>query len=70
MEQSPKERTTALQRSLETGTLAELNLIHPTRYKQHNPSVAEGIEAILALHDLLPHDQVYTNVVRAFQDGE
>ena len=70
MERSPKEKTTALQRSIETGDKSVLRLLHPTRYKQHNVSIGDGVEAIVAIHDLLPRDQVYTNVVRAFEDGD
>ncbi len=65
-----KERTVTLQNSIESGDPSALRLVHPTRYKQHNVNIADGKAAILAVHDLLPHDQVYVNVVRAFQDGD
>lgn len=32
--------------------------------------MADGFDAILALHDLMPMEKVYTNVIRAFQDGD
>lgn len=67
---SPKEKTTALQKSIETGSTAELRFIHPTRYKQHNPNLGDGLAAIRGIHALLPHDKTYTNVVRAFEDGD
>lgn len=70
MHRSPKEKTTALQNSIETGDKSVLSLLHPTRYKQHNVSIGDGMEAIVAIHDLLPRDKVYTNVVRAFEDGD
>lgn len=70
MERSPKEKTTALQKSIETGDKSVMNLLHPTRYKQHNVSIGDGLEAIAAIHELLPRDQVYTHVVRAFEDGD
>lgn len=70
MERSPKEKTTALQKSIETGDKSVMNLLHPTRYKQHNVSIGDGLEAIVAIHDLLPRDKVYTHVVRAFEDGD
>lgn len=70
MELTHKEKTTLLQRSIELGTTLELNLLHPTRYKQHNPNLADGAEAIGAIHGLLPHGEVYANVVRAFHDGD
>lgn len=70
MERSHKEKTTALQKSIELGNTLELNLLHPTGYKQHNPNLGDGIAAIAAIHELLPRDQVYTHVVRAFEDGD
>lgn len=70
MELSNKEKTTALQRSIELGNTLELNLLHPTRYKQHNLNLSDGVAAIAAIHDLLPRDKVYTHVVRAFEDGD
>ncbi len=65
-----KEKTTALQNSIESGDQSVLNLLHPTRYKQHNVSIGDGMAAIRAIHDLLPRDKVYTQVVRAFHDGD
>lgn len=70
MERSHKEKTTALQRSLELGTTLELGLLHPTRYKQHNLNLGDGVEGVGAIHALLPHEHVYSHVVRAFQDGD
>ena len=70
MQRSPKEKTTALQNSIESGDKSVRSLLHPTRYKQHNVNIGDGKEAIEAVHDLLPHDKVYTNVVRAFEDGD
>ncbi len=70
MELSNRDKAEAIQNSIETETLGEIGLIHPTSYKQHNPNVATGLQAILALHDQMPMDKVYTNVVRKFQDGD
>lgn len=70
MNRSHKERTTALQRSIELGTTTQLGILHPTGYKQHNPNLADGIEGVHAIHGLLPADKVYTHVVRAFEDGD
>jgi predicted SnoaL-like aldol condensation-catalyzing enzyme len=70
MERSPKEKTTALQNSIELRNGSDLNIIHPNRYKQHNLHIGDGAAAISALLDSLPHDEVYTNVIRAFEDGE
>lgn len=70
MEISNREKAAAIQNSIETETLAQIGLINPLSYKQHNINVSDGFEAILALHDLMPMEKVYTNVVRAFQDGD
>lgn len=67
---SHKDRTTALQRSIEAGNAHELNLVHPTRYRQHNPNLRDGVAGVAEIHALLPHDEVYTHVVRAFEDGD
>jgi predicted SnoaL-like aldol condensation-catalyzing enzyme len=70
MKLTHKEKTTALQRSIELGTTTQLGLLHPTRYKQHNPNLADGIAGVHAIHGLLPLDKVYAHVVRAFEDGD
>ncbi len=70
MELSNRDKAEAIQNSIETETLAEVGLINPTSYKQHNPNVATGLKAILDLHEQMPMDKVYTNVVRKFQDGD
>ncbi|MFD1771431.1 nuclear transport factor 2 family protein [Sphingobacterium suaedae] len=70
MELSNRDKAEAIQNSIETETLAEVGLINPNSYKQHNPHVATGLQAILNLHEQMPMDKVYTNVVRKFQDGD
>jgi len=70
MELSNRDKAEAIQNSIETETLAEIGLINPNSYKQHNPHVDTGLQAILGLHELMPMDKVYTNVVRKFQDGD
>lgn len=70
MELSNRDKAEAIQNSIETETLAEVGLINPSSYKQHNPHVATGLQAILNLHEQMPMDKVYTNVVRKFQDGD
>ncbi|KIO78726.1 hypothetical protein TH53_02145 [Pedobacter lusitanus] len=67
---SNSEKAAAIQNSIETETLAQIGLINSKSYKQHNLNVADGFDAILALHELMPMEKVYTNVVRAFQDGD
>lgn len=70
MEISNREKAAAIQNSIETETLGQIGLINPSSYRQHNINVADGFEAILGLHDLMPMEKVYTNVIRAFQDGD
>lgn len=70
MKLSNKETTAALQNSIETGDKSVLSLLHPTHYKQHNVNLGDGMAAIVAIHDLLPRNEVYTHVIRAFQDGD
>lgn len=70
MELSNRDKAEIIQNSIETETLAETGLINPESYKQHNPNVATGLDAILELHNQMPMEKVYTNVVRKFQDGD
>lgn len=70
MKLTNRDKAEAIQNSIETETLSELGLINPHSYKQHNPHVATGLQAILDLHEQMPMDKVYTNVVRKFQDGD
>ena len=67
---SNRDKAEAIQNSIETETLAAIGLINPASYKQHNPNVATGLQAILEIHEQMPMDKVYTNVVRKFQDGD
>lgn len=70
MKMSNSEKAAAIQNSIETETLGHIGLINPNSYKQHNVNVADGFDAIMALHHLMPMEKVYTNVVRAFKDGD
>lgn len=65
---SNKEKVAAIQNSIETRK--EVHLANTQHYKQHNVHIASGRPAILAFLDSLPHDKVYVNVVRAFEDGD
>ena len=70
MELSHKAKTAAIQHSIELGSRGADGLVNPTRYRQHNPLIGDGRAPIDALHAQLPHDELYVNVVRAFQDGD
>nr|WP_315032465.1 hypothetical protein [uncultured Chryseobacterium sp.] len=67
---SNRDKAEAIQNSIETETLLEIGLINPRSYKQHNPNVETGLQAIQTLHEQMPMEKVYTNVVRKFQDGD
>src|SRR5690606_15900113 len=70
MELSNRDKAEAIQNSIESESLAEVGLIYPNFSKQQNPHVATGLDGILDLHDQMPMEKVYTNVVRKFQDGD
>ena len=44
MEPTNKEKAIALLESLETGDQTPVGYINPTKYIQHNPGVADGLE--------------------------
>ncbi|MBI0400046.1 nuclear transport factor 2 family protein [Cyclobacterium marinum] len=65
-----KEKASALITSLETGDKSTIAYINPTNYKQHNLSVADGLEGFGAVLHHAPKGGFKANVVRSFQDGE
>lgn len=67
-----REKTTTIQESIGKGNFeaVALEYLDPFRYKQHNPNIASGRAAILALHDQLPLETTRAQVIRAFQDGD
>ncbi len=69
MEITNKEKATALLTSLETGDSSTIAYINPTKYKQHNLSVADGLEGFGAVLQNAPKGGFKANVVRSFQDG-
>ncbi len=70
MSQNPKQRVTALLKSIETGDPAPAAYINPNKYIQHNLAVADGLAGFGALLRQLPKGSAKVNTVRVFQDGD
>ncbi|MDO6438572.1 hypothetical protein Q4534_14205 [Cyclobacterium sp. 1_MG-2023] len=70
IELTNKEKAAALITSLETGDQSTIAYINPTNYKQHNLSVADGLEGFGAVLQHAPQGGFKANVVRTFQDGD
>ena len=70
LELTNKEKASALITSLETGDKSTIAYINATNYKQHNLSVADGLEGFGAVLHHAPKGGFKANVVRSFQDGE
>lgn len=70
IELTNKEKAAALITSLETGDQSTIAYINPTNYKQHNLSVADGLEGFGAVLQHAPEGGFKANVVRTFQDGD
>jgi predicted SnoaL-like aldol condensation-catalyzing enzyme len=69
MENSNKQKVTALLKSIETGAQEPIGYINPTNYKQHNQGVADGLAGFGALLQQLPKGSAKVNTVRVFEDG-
>ena len=70
MSQNPKQRVTALLKSIETGDPAPVAYINPNKYIQHNLAVADGLAGFDALLRQLPKGSAKVNTARVFQDGD
>lgn len=67
---SNKEKTIAVLKSIETGDKKAISYINPSKYTQHNLSVADGLAGFGALLQLAPADGFKVKTIRAFQDGD
>lgn len=67
---SQKERTAAIQKSLETRERFPISYFDSRRYIQHNLNLADGLGPLLAFMDSLPIENTRVNVRRMFEDGE
>ena len=59
-----------LLKGIETGDPSAVEVIHPSRYIQHNPQTHEGREGLAALFKRLATTNPRVNIVRAFEDGD
>lgn len=65
---SNREKVATLLTSFGSGIKTPLTYIHPTRYKQHNPRIADGLQGLKSyLKDLPRH--VIVRVLRLMEDG-
>jgi predicted SnoaL-like aldol condensation-catalyzing enzyme len=65
---SNKEKVATLLTSFGSGIKTPLTYIHPTRYKQHNPLIADGLQGLkLYLKDIPRH--IIVRVLRLMEDG-
>jgi predicted SnoaL-like aldol condensation-catalyzing enzyme len=64
-----KQQATELLKSIETGESEPLTYISPTKYIQHNLTVADGLAGVKALLQSLPRGATKVNTVRVLQDG-
>ena len=65
-----KRATVAIQSSIKTGHRQPIAYFDSRQYIQHNLSLGDGLDPLLAFLDSLQKDQVKVNVVRSFEDGE
>jgi predicted SnoaL-like aldol condensation-catalyzing enzyme len=65
-----KHRTTAIQKSIETGERGPLAHFDSRRYVQHNLALGDGLAPLLAFLDSLPRHTTRVTPLRAFQDGD
>ncbi|PWV55893.1 hypothetical protein [Chitinophaga sp. S165] len=63
-----REKVATLLTSFGSGMKTPLTYIHPTRYKQHNPLIADGLQGLkLYLKDIPRH--IIVRVLRLMEDG-
>jgi predicted SnoaL-like aldol condensation-catalyzing enzyme len=65
-----KDRTVAIQRSLETGERFPLSYFDSRQYIQHNLAIGDGLGSLLAFLDQLPANSTRVRPIRAFEDGD
>ena len=66
---SHKQQVVDLLKAIETGDAAPVAVINPTKYIQHNLSIADGLAGFGAILQQLPKRSARVNTVRVFQDG-
>jgi predicted SnoaL-like aldol condensation-catalyzing enzyme len=65
-----KDRTAAIQKSLETRVRHPISWFDSRKYIQHNLGLADGLAPILELMDSLPADNTKVNVLLSMEDGD
>lgn len=70
IELTNKEKVVTLLNSFNTGDQTPISYINPTKYIQHNLSVADGLEGFGEVMHHAPPQGFKANVVRAFEDGD
>jgi predicted SnoaL-like aldol condensation-catalyzing enzyme len=65
-----KQKVISLLKSIETGSTLPRNYIDPSKYIQHNLSVADGLAGFSALLKQLPPNSAKVKILRVLQDGE
>ncbi len=65
-----RERTAAIQNSIETGDRHPLSYFDSRRYVQHNLALGDGFGALLEFLDSLPAGSSRVRPLRTFQDGD
>lgn len=70
MLRTKKERTVAIQRSLQDRSKHPIAYFDSRKYIQHNVALGDGLAPILEFMDALPADRTRVDVRRAFEDGD
>jgi predicted SnoaL-like aldol condensation-catalyzing enzyme len=65
-----KDRTVAIQKSLETGERFPLSYFDSRQYIQHNLAIGDGLGSLLAFLDQLPANTTKVRPIRTFEDGD
>lgn len=65
-----REKAVALLNSIQTGATEPASYVNPTKYIQHNLSVADGLAGFGAVLQNAPEGGFKVKVVRAFEDGD
>ena len=65
-----RDRTVAIQRSIETGLREPLHYFDSRTYIQHNLSLGDGLQPLLEFLDSIPPGSARVRPHRAFQDGQ
>lgn len=65
-----KDRTAAIQKSIETGEKFPISYFDSRKYIQHNVLLEDGLGPILSFMDSMPVGRTKVNVTHRFEDGD